>query len=298
MQEGEIMRESHSLNFTDSQGNVKNTYKDYHLIAKGKPSINPPEVQTEYVEILGRNGLLDMTGGVDGKVYFKNMQAEWSFIVDPRFDYYNVFHRLLRDLHGKKFDIVLAEDDPYATYVGRLTVSQPALGEHFNEVTISANIDPNYTRTADNDENGVETTPFIPIVPPDPQIAVDDSKITILNQYPWYVRFDSYAAKIEDIPHPTYPDSTYHLCYIPVKPIEGVSNETITNPDVYSVRVYDGTNGPWDAGAYGTGGRMNGIYPPILEGADSVFNGEYLTLRYLTSKAVSVGDTINLSINI
>lgn len=214
MQEGEIMRESHSLNFTDSQGNVKNTYKDYHLIAKGKPSINPPEVQTEYVEILGRNGLLDMTGGVDGKVYFKNMEAEWSFIVDPRFDYYNIFHRLLRDLHGKKFDIVLVEDDPYATYVGRLTVSQPALGEHFNEVTITANIDPNYTRTADNYEKYyVEPVITVSKLAVNPDLVYFNSNMSWSNirAYETYIGKTKIAKEQEG----NY-ERTYYIAYIPL----------------------------------------------------------------------------------
>lgn len=171
MQEGEIMRESHSLSFTDSQGNTKNTFTDYHLIAKGKPSIDPPEVQTEYVEILGRNGLLDMTGGVDGVVRFKNMAATWSFIVDPRFDYYAVYKKLLNELHGQKFSIVLVDDDPSETYIGRLTIASSNLGEHFNEITITANIDPNL--------NGSNIGPSIT------KISVDSSKLVVRQQYAW-----------------------------------------------------------------------------------------------------------------
>ena len=51
----------HSITFGD-----KNTWDDWHLIPSKRPSFNPPNVKSQYVDIPGGNGVLDLTESLTG----------------------------------------------------------------------------------------------------------------------------------------------------------------------------------------------------------------------------------------
>lgn len=57
--------------------------EQFGVILSERPKFTAPEVKTEYVDILGANGRLDLTGAVDGKVYYGNFNLELKMIVHP-----------------------------------------------------------------------------------------------------------------------------------------------------------------------------------------------------------------------
>lgn len=65
---------------TDS---IHNMATDFGLILSERPKFTPPEVKAEYVEVLGGDGSLDLTGAVDGEVHYGDGFLELPFIMHP-----------------------------------------------------------------------------------------------------------------------------------------------------------------------------------------------------------------------
>lgn len=144
----------HSMDITTRQGRytmgwwpggpvvTNNTYRNFHIVPTSKPIINPPEVSTEYAEVLDRDGLLDLTGKITGYAPFKNREGSWEFIVVPPYDFYETYGEVMKYLHGSFCDIILLDDDPNYKYSGRLMVSDPKAEDHWNYFSINYNLNP------------------------------------------------------------------------------------------------------------------------------------------------------------
>lgn len=99
-----------------------NTWYDWNLILTAK-DITPPEVKTNYVELDGMSGTLDLTEALSGEPTYKDRVITASFWTDKG----NRAERekLLRDitiaLHGRKIEVI-EPDDPTHYFVGRATI--------------------------------------------------------------------------------------------------------------------------------------------------------------------------------
>lgn len=119
-----------------------NTWETWHLIPTERPSIAPPEVRTEYVDIPGANGFLDYTEVLAGDVRYGNRTGSWEFIVaDVGRPWHQLYNELLRVLHGRKFNCVLREQPNYI-YSGRLTLNPWKSEEKYSKITIDYNFQP------------------------------------------------------------------------------------------------------------------------------------------------------------
>lgn len=120
-----------------------NTWKDWCLIPTERPSIAPPEVKTEYVDIPGANGSLDYTEVLAGEVRYGNRTGSWEFIVDDTNSgkWYSLYDDIRTLIHGKKFNCTLQEQPNYV-YTGRLSVGQWKTGEQYSTITIEYNFEP------------------------------------------------------------------------------------------------------------------------------------------------------------
>lgn len=102
---------------------TKNTWDDWHLIPKSRPLFNPPQVKTNYVDIPGGDGILDLTTSFSGRPLYKNRTGSWEFYVENDFrDWAVLFSEIMNYLQGQKFQAVL-EDDPLYYYEGRFSVN-------------------------------------------------------------------------------------------------------------------------------------------------------------------------------
>lgn len=120
----------------------KNTWEDWHLIPKERPSIAPPEVKTEYVDIPGANGSLDYTEVLAGEPRYGNRKGSWDFIVENGHqNWYSLYNELLTFLHGRRFNCVLKEEPNYV-YSGRFDINQWKSEERYSTITINYNLDP------------------------------------------------------------------------------------------------------------------------------------------------------------
>lgn len=127
----------HSITLGD-----KNTWDDWHLIPKSRPLFNPPSVKTNYIEIPGGDGSLDLTTALAGRPVYKNRTGAWEFYVENGFkDWTVLYSEIMTYLHGKKLKAIL-EDDPDYYYEGRFAVNAWKSDPNWSIITIDYEVGP------------------------------------------------------------------------------------------------------------------------------------------------------------
>ena len=116
------------------------TYKNLSLILTSK-TIGQPTVKTEYVEVLGADGQLDLTEAF-GDIKYNNRKLTFVFTVSEfNENWSTIYTRVLNNFHGKKMKIVL-DDDPNYYYVGRVNVSDYTSSKKIGNITIDVDAEP------------------------------------------------------------------------------------------------------------------------------------------------------------
>lgn len=116
------------------------SYNDFSLILTSK-TIGQPVIKTEYVEVLGADGQLDLTDAF-GDVKYNNRKLTFVFsIKEDKEDYLTVYSGILSNIHGKKMKIVL-DDDPNFYYIGRVNVSDYNSSKRIGNITIEVDAEP------------------------------------------------------------------------------------------------------------------------------------------------------------
>ncbi len=109
----------HSVNFGS-----KNSYSDWHLVPDSRPVIAMPEVKTNYIEVPGASGTLDMSESLTGYPVYNDRSGSMKFHVLNDYQEWQVLHQEIANyLHGKTIDISL-EDDPNYYYTGRVVMAE------------------------------------------------------------------------------------------------------------------------------------------------------------------------------
>ena len=134
----------HSLIF----GDEKNTWADWYLIPSSRPVFNPPEVKTNFVDIPGADGHLDLSTVITGDVAYGSRTGSIEFIVDngQLSDYKaqswsKLYSEIMNYLHGKYMRATL-EDDQSFYYQGRFSINQWASEEHNSKIVIDYTVSP------------------------------------------------------------------------------------------------------------------------------------------------------------
>lgn len=101
------------------------TWADWGLFQTGPASLSIPVVQTNYVEVPGRNGLLDLSTALTGEVIYKTRDLSIPFmsLAGPE-DWPDLYSRILNAIHGQDLKIVLDEDPDYY-FTGRVALDFP-----------------------------------------------------------------------------------------------------------------------------------------------------------------------------
>lgn len=127
----------HSITFGE-----KNTWDDWHLIPSSRPVFNPPDVKSNYVEIPGGDGILDLTSALAGRPTYKNRIGSFNFYVENGFlDWTILFSEIMAYLHGQKMRAIL-EDDPEYYYEGRFEVDKWNSDKSRSLIVLSYDVDP------------------------------------------------------------------------------------------------------------------------------------------------------------
>lgn len=98
------------------------SYKDLGLILNSR-DISAPEVKTNYVDIDGADGSIDMTEAL-GEIRYENrkIKLEFTSVIGREFFWYE-FSRCQNLLHGRKFKIIFSDDEDWY-YIGRISIDK------------------------------------------------------------------------------------------------------------------------------------------------------------------------------
>ena len=120
----------------------KHTYRDWGLLPKTRPTIAPPKVRTNYVDVPGLDGARDLSEALTGRVGYQTRDFSAEFIViDARNRWDALYSEILDTLHGQRVQIILDEDPGYA-YTGRETMNAVESDRKTATISLKAVCDP------------------------------------------------------------------------------------------------------------------------------------------------------------
>ena len=129
----------HSITFGS-----KNSWTDWHLVPSSRPVFAPPKPKTNYVDIPGMNGSLDLSEAVSGRPVYENRQGSFDFYADVQYkdkgSWIELYSEIMGYLHGQWMEAYL-DDEPYYRYVGRFDVDSWTSGDG-NAITINYDVYP------------------------------------------------------------------------------------------------------------------------------------------------------------
>lgn len=158
----------------------KHSYDDFGLFFC-KRTISPPEPQTNYIEVPGRNGVIDMSTALTGSVKYKTRTISMTFRkFDIDYENYDVLRTTIMDaIHGKRMQIVFDDDGQYY-YSGVLSVGAfKEVGRRVCEFTITANSVQPYKYNRTSSDEGWLWDPFDFVTGVIPGLTTTDAPGTI-----------------------------------------------------------------------------------------------------------------------
>ena len=119
-----------------------NTWYDWRLVLTSK-DVTPPEPKTNYVELDGMDGTLDLSESLTGEIKYKDRTVSASFWTDEGTfkERSALLKNIVRTLHGKKIEII-EPDDPDHYFYGRVSVKSFNNILPYAEFTIEATCEP------------------------------------------------------------------------------------------------------------------------------------------------------------
>lgn len=140
----------HSITFGS-----KNSWTDWHLVPSSRPVFAPPKTKTNYVDIPGMNGSLDLSEAGYGRPVYKNRQGSFNFYADVQYkdkaSWIELYSEIMAYLHGQRMEAYL-DDEPYYRYVGRFDVDSWTSGDD-NAITINYDVYPYKMEPCRSDED-------------------------------------------------------------------------------------------------------------------------------------------------
>ena len=115
----------------------KSTKSDYGFMVA--PYMLPmPAIQTNYVEIPGRDGSLDLTEGF-GRVRYSDRSLALTFYALGSYD--AAVSEFINDVHGRRMQLVFGKDSDFY-YVGRISVDGLEKRDGYCAITVNVTAEP------------------------------------------------------------------------------------------------------------------------------------------------------------
>ena len=137
----------------NSSVDVMNTWTSWKAVPTERPSIELPEKKTNFIDVPGWMGGIDLSEVLTNYPIFNNRSGSIEFMVVP--DYKGTWAQLERNinqyLHGRKRYMVLA-DDPEYYYEGTFSVSSLGSSDNYAELSIDYDLYPYKRRVMATDE--------------------------------------------------------------------------------------------------------------------------------------------------
>lgn len=92
----------------------KNTWDDWHIVPTSRPVIKPPTKKTNYLDIPGADGVLDLSESLTGYPVYNNREGSIEFLVMNDYQPWEVLYSvILEHIHGQRMQMILEDDDQY-----------------------------------------------------------------------------------------------------------------------------------------------------------------------------------------
>ena len=123
--------------------NEKHSYRDYGLYLTNVKQISPPEVKTTFVSVPARDGDLDLTETLAGRIVYGNRMITLEMGGKKKREEWVRFRDTVEnDIHGKKVRLIF-DDDPEYYWEGRAAIEDDyERGQEIGRFTITVNAQP------------------------------------------------------------------------------------------------------------------------------------------------------------
>lgn len=175
------MDELRGITFMDIEsGETFHTGKDLELIMSEK-KIGMPAPRISKVEMLDRDGDLDLSEVLRGRVSYKNRTLSFTFIcTHPQVTWWYLQMIFSNYIHGKRMKIV-DPDRPFYAYIGRCELQEPTfIGEAIMFLTVTVDAEPyalyltESTQQSSVSAGSIVTVHLSGSMPTAPKITVSD----------------------------------------------------------------------------------------------------------------------------
>lgn len=120
-----------------------NTWDDWFLIPSSRPLINPPSPKTKFVDVPGRDGVLDLSELINPYTVYGNRSGSNEFIVDnDHWAWYNAYSTIMTILQGKSGLQIVLLDDRNFYYEGRTSVNAWKSDQSWSSIVLDYNVSP------------------------------------------------------------------------------------------------------------------------------------------------------------
>lgn len=120
----------------------RHSFRDWQLLLSRRPEISPPSPKTNYIDIPGGDGCLDLTESLTGDVQYRTRAIKFTFVtVRPRRQWTDLYSDIQDCIHGQRMKIILDEAPDYY-YAGRVTVNRWESSEKYSTIVVDAEADP------------------------------------------------------------------------------------------------------------------------------------------------------------
>lgn len=123
--------------------NGKHTFYDYGLYVTNTNPVAPPTPRTQYIQIPGRNGNLDLTEALTGYTVYDNRTITLKLGGKKNPELWPTFRRVfMNEIHGKIVKVIFDDEKEYY-YIGRATVNADwNQGHAIASFTVTINAEP------------------------------------------------------------------------------------------------------------------------------------------------------------
>lgn len=119
----------------------KHTWKDWHL-KWCNIVISSAEPKTNYIDVPGMDGQLDLSEALTGDIQYKNRSLTLKFETNGDFIKWSIISsEIMNFLHGRKAKIILDTDLGFY-YIGRLTLASTKEDYFYGELTLTGDVEP------------------------------------------------------------------------------------------------------------------------------------------------------------
>ena len=116
------------------------SFEDWGLVL-GNKEISIPQAKTNYIDIAGADGSLDLTEAT-GEIKYNDRTARFPFTLKDSFmDLPSKISEIANDIHGRKFKIFVYDDLDFY-YVGRVSINEFKTSKAKGAITLEATLEP------------------------------------------------------------------------------------------------------------------------------------------------------------